>query len=104
MIEGFARRGGYFSFNGYFLAEPRHRKRNTFKEVPLDRLLVESDAPAMPLPAELNRYPLPGTPDGETVNHPANVAAAYEELARLRGMTVEELAGVVEGNFWRLFG
>jgi TatD DNase family protein len=104
MIEGFASRGGYFSFNGYFLAEQRHRKREGFKEVPLDRLLVESDAPAMPLPVELNRYPLPGAREGETVNHPANVAVAYEGLARLRGMTVEELAGVVEGNFWRLFG
>ena len=45
MIEGFARRGAYFSFNGYFLAEQRRRKSETFREVPLERLLVETDAP-----------------------------------------------------------
>lgn len=104
MIEEFAERGAYFSFNGYFLAQGRHRKLETFREVPMERLLVESDAPAMPLAPELNRYPLPESAEGEPVNHPANVAVAYEGLAKLRGMGVEELARVVEGNFWRLFG
>jgi len=104
MIEGFARRGAYFSFNGYFLAKQRHRKRETFLSVPIDRLLVESDAPAMPVPVELNRYPLPETAEHEPVNHPGNVAVAYEGLAALRGMGIEELANVVETNFQRLFG
>jgi TatD DNase family protein len=104
MIEGFAGRGGYFSFNGSFLAEQRHRKREAFREIPLDRLLVETDAPAMPVPAELDRYPLPEAPEGETVNHPGNIEVAYEGLARLRGMEIEELERVVEANFRRLFG
>jgi TatD DNase family protein len=103
MVEGFAGRGAYFSFNGSFLAEERHRKRETFREVPLDRLLVETDAPAMPAPAELDRYPLPETPEGERVNHPGNIEVAYEGLARLRGMGLKELESVVEGNFRRLF-
>jgi TatD DNase family protein len=104
MIEGFAKRGAYFSFNGYFLREDRQRKRETFREMPLERLLVETDAPAMPAPRELIRYPLPDTAQGETVNHPGNVAVAYEGLAGLREMETEELAAVVEGNFRRLFG
>jgi TatD DNase family protein len=104
MIEGFAGRGAYFSFNGSFLAEQRHRKREAFREIPLDRLLVETDAPAMPVPAELDRYPLPEAPEGETVNHPGNIEVAYEGLARLRGMEIEELERVVEANFRRLFG
>lgn len=103
MIEGFARRGAYFSFNGYFLAEPRHKKRETFLQVPLDRLLVESDAPAMPLPPDLNRHPLPDMADGAPVNHPANVVVAYEGLAKLRGMEIDDLAQAVEENFCRLF-
>ena len=103
MLEGFARRGAYFSFSGSFLAGPRRRKRETFREVPLERLLVETDAPAMPLPPELNSYPLPGTPEGEPVNHPGNLAVAYEGLAKLRELDGDALARAVEGNFRRLF-
>jgi TatD DNase family protein len=103
MIEGFAGRGAYFSFNGSFLAEQRHRKREAFKEIPLDRLLVETDAPAMPLPRELDRYPLPSTAEGETVNHPGNIEGAYQGLAKLREMELEELTRVVAENFRRLF-
>jgi TatD DNase family protein len=104
MVEDFAGRGAYFSFSGSFLAEQRHKKRDAFREVPLERLLVETDAPAMPLPPELDRYPLPQTADAEPVNHPGNIAVAYEGLAKLRGMEIEELARAVEENFWRLFG
>jgi TatD DNase family protein len=103
MIEGFSRRGAYFSFSGSFLASQRHRKRDAFREIPLDRLLVETDAPAMPLPSALNRYPLPDTAEGEPVNHPANIAVAYEGLANLRAMPEDDLAQVVAGNFRRLF-
>jgi len=103
MVAPFAERGAYFSFNGYFLDQNRRKKLEAFREVPLERLLVETDAPAMQLPAELVRYPLPKTTEGETVNHPGNLAVAYEGLAELRGMAVEELAKQVEENFRRLF-
>ncbi len=93
-----AERGAYFSFSGSFLAENRRAKAETFRDLPLDRLLVETDAPSMPLPAELDRFD-----DGET-NHPGNLIVAYEGLAELRGMPVGELAGIVEDNFSRLFG
>jgi len=103
MIAGFAKRGAYFSFNGSFLDEKRSRKRETFREVPLERLLVETDAPAMPLPREKEKYRLPDALEGERVNHPGNIAAAYEGLAELRGMKLEDLAASVEENFGRLF-
>jgi len=104
MVRPFAERGAYFSFNGYFLDQNRRGKLEAFREVPIERLLVETDAPAMPLPAELNRYPLPDTTDGKRVNHPGNLAVAYEGLAELRGMGVEELAKRAEENFRLLFG
>lgn len=103
MIEGFVARGAYFSFNGSFLAEPRQKKRDTFLHIPLNRLLVETDAPAMPLPPELDRYALPATPDGDPVNHPANLTVAYKGIATLRGIQLEELATLAEKNFQRLF-
>ena len=42
--------------------------------------------------------------DGTVINHPANVTAAYDALAELRGVPLELLAGQVETNFHRLFG
>jgi TatD DNase family protein len=104
MVAGFAARGAYFSFSGSFIAEQKHKKREAFREVPADRLLVETDAPAMPLPDGMIRYPLPPAPGGEPVNHPANLGVAYEGLAELRGLALEELARIVEANFHRLFG
>jgi len=102
MVAGFAKRGAYFSFSGSFLAEGRERKLEAFRRAPIERLLVETDAPAMAAPREMERFSLPDA-DGERVNHPGNLVVAYEGLARLRGIEVEELAGLVEGNFSRLF-
>lgn len=103
MVASFAAHGAYFSFNGAFL-EPRHAaKRDAFQHVPMDRLLVETDAPAMPLPATYARYSLPPANDGSPMNHPANLAATYAALADLRGVTLEALSAQVEENFRRFF-
>lgn len=104
MVPGFSQLGAYFSFNGSFLAEKKTRQRAAFRAVPADRLLVETDAPAMAPPAPWLTHPLPPSPTGKPVNHPANLAATYTGLAQLRGETVEALAGQVAANFARLFG
>lgn len=103
MMREFAALGGYFSFNAYFLHERKAAQREIFRQIPLDRLLVETDAPAMPPPDERNAYPLRAA-DGEMLNHPANLALAYAALAELRGSPIEALAVQVEENFGRLFG
>jgi TatD DNase family protein len=100
----FAEHGAYFSFNGYFLGERQRAKRIVFETLPLDRLLVETDAPAMPLPEAAREFALPGLADGNPINHPANIGAVYRGLAGVRNMRVEELAHVVAENFHRLFG
>ena len=104
LVPVFAERGAYFSFNGAFLAERHAAKLEAFRRVPADRLLVETDAPAMPLPPERATHALPPAPDGSAVNHPANLAAAYGGLAELRGLTPPALAAQVEENFVRFFG
>lgn len=102
MVPGFAAAGAYFSFSGSFLNAGRERKRAAFLVVPRDRLLVETDAPAMALELGLARHPL--SVAGRAVHHPADLAVAYEGLARLRGMAVAELAEIVAENYARLFG
>jgi TatD DNase family protein len=104
MVKTFADLGAYFSFNGSFLDPRKIRLRELYAMLPADRLLVETDAPAMRLPAPLERFSLPPTADGSLPNHPANLAATYAALAELRGLSVESLAAQVEENFVRLFG
>lgn len=96
--------GAYFSFNGGHLGERHAAKRAVFAALPSDRILVETDAPAMPLPAEHRKYSLPNLDDGTVVNHPANIGATYAGLAHLRHVPLESLATQVAENFRRLFG
>ena len=104
MIGNFTELGAYYSFNIQLLEPRRINRLNNFRHIPVKRLLVETDAPTKPPPAELNRFPLPPAADGAEVNHPANIAVAYEALAALRSVPLEDLAAQVEQNSRRLFG
>ena len=66
--------------------------RAVLGRVPLDRLLVETDAPYLaPVPHRGKR------------NEPAFVAHTASMLAELKGVAFEELARVTTDNFFRLF-
>lgn len=103
MIRSFTDLGAYFSFPGYYLHPRKERQRDTFRLVPRDRLLAETDAPDQGLPDERNTHPL-SDPAGHPVNHPANLAAVYAGLARLRQEPPEHLAEALAENFQRVFG
>jgi TatD DNase family protein len=103
LIKTFADLGAYFSFNASFLDDRRARQLNTFRQIPPDRLLIETDAPAMPLPLSWRTHKLPLSPDGFVVNHPGNIEAAYTGLAAFLGEPAATLASQVEKNFQRLF-
>lgn len=116
MVAPLAKLGAYFSLPGYFAHERKHRQRAAFKEVPRDRLLIETDAPdqclpvagagteaASNVPGGVERYALHDPASGKPINHPANLAAVYEFAAGLVGEPVEVLAEQVEANFRRLF-
>jgi TatD DNase family protein len=104
LAREFAALGGYFSFNGYFLGERQRAKREVFKLIPAERLLAETDAPAMPLPDGARTHELPGLADGNPINHPANIGAVYAGLASLRETSIDSLSAQLESNFRRLFG
>jgi TatD DNase family protein len=101
-IEHFARLGAYFSFSGYFLNRGKEERFEAFKAIPSERLLVETDAPSMLLPREKEFFSLEA--GGQRRNHPGNLVVAYQELARLRGVSEQELRQLFEQNFIRLFG
>ncbi len=104
MVGPLAGLGAFFSLPGYFAHERKRRQRETFRHVPPDRLLLETDAPDQLLPQERNPRPLLDPASGKALNHPANLSAVYEFAAELLGEPLAVLAGMVEENFQRLFG
>lgn len=103
MIKGFVELGGYFSLSGYFVNERKGRQREVFRHVPMDRLLLETDAPDM-LPPPSHQLHFLSDSQGAELNHPANIPAIYEFAAELYSIGMEELASIVEANFRRIFG
>ena len=104
MIKPLADLGAYFSLPGYFAHERKGRQRESFRHVPRDRLLIETDAPDQSLPANRVKYALEEVKTGKPINHPANLVAVYHFAAELREEPVEAMARQVEKNFKRLFG
>lgn len=104
MVPEFVRLGAYFGFPGYFAHERKVRQRETFLQIPLDRILLETDAPDQCLPDAWNRYPLKDARTGAALNHPANLGAVCEILAAVIGKDPTELAAATSANFDRLFG
>lgn len=102
MIGDFAALGAYFSFPGYYLHARKEAQREAFRHVPEDRLLIETDAPDQQLPDALNEFPLTDQ-NGGKINHPANVRAVYEGLARICSRDTTALTEAAAANFERLF-
>jgi TatD DNase family protein len=78
------------SFSGIVTFRKAEDLRDIAKHVPLDRLLVETDCPFLaPVPYRGRR------------NEPAYVVEVARCIAELRGVEVEEVAGVTTENFKR---
>ncbi len=103
LIKPFADLGAYFSCSGYFLADRKRAQLETFKHVPADRLLLETDAPDQLLPDSADRYALKSV-EGRRLNHPANIVSIYESVAAALEIGIEQLAHQLELNFRALFG
>ena len=104
MIPPLAKLGAFFSFPGYFLHSRKARQAATFRQVPQDRLLVETDAPDQLPPESAIEFPLGGEGSEPQLNHPANLRRIYQGLAMTLGCPVEDLSHRVEKNFIALFG
>ncbi len=84
--------GGYISFSGILTFPKSQVLREIARDVPAERLLVETDAPYLaPVPHRGKR------------NEPAFVAETARVLAGLRGLDGMALADLTTANFRRLF-
>ena len=85
--------GFYISISGIVTFRNAEELRAIVRDLPLDRLLVETDAPYLaPVPYRGKR------------NEPAFVAATAAAVATLKGVEPQHLAEVTSTNFFRLFG
>ena len=84
--------GMYISISGIVTFKAAESLRTIVRELPLDRLLVETDAP----------YLAPVPRRGKT-NEPAFVAHTAAKVAELKGISIAELEVVTTENFFRLF-
>lgn len=84
--------GLYVSFSGVVSFKNSEALREIAREIPADRLLVETDAPFLaPVPRR-----------GKT-NEPAFVVHTAAALAAARGVSPDEIAAATTENFFRLF-
>jgi len=84
--------GGYVSFSGILTFPKSEEFRSIARDLPADRLLVETDSPYLaPVPNRGKR------------NEPAWTAHTAKVLAETRNLTIAALADLTTANFHRLF-
>jgi len=84
--------GFLISFAGNITFPKAQQIRDSAKQVPLDRILIETDSPFLaPVPHRGER------------NEPVYVIEVARKLAELRGLTQEEIAAETTRNFRRFF-
>ena len=84
--------GLYISFSGIVTFRKSDELRGIAAEVPLDRMLVETDAPYLaPVPRRGKR------------NEPAFVAHTAAAIAQIKGIDVDAISQQTTDNFFRLF-
>jgi len=84
--------GLYLSISGIVTFKAAEELRDIVRDIPLDRLLVETDGPYLaPIPMRGKR------------NEPAFTAYTAEKVAEIKGISLEKLAESTTENFFNLF-
>lgn len=98
VAERLIQRGGVmFSFSGYFLQMRKQKVLQVFRQLPRDRILLETDAPEMMPPEEFVELPLEGG-----ANHPANLRAIAKAFEAGLGDGVIDKIAENSRAFWGL--
>jgi TatD DNase family protein len=92
VAQGALEMGFYISFSGIVTFKNAKELKDVARQVPLDRLLVETDSP----------YLAPVPYRGKT-NQPGWVKHVAEEVARLQNRSFADVAAATTHNFFKLF-
>ena len=85
--------GAYISASGVVTFKKSETLANTFKELPNNRILVETDSPY------LAPVPLRGKP-----NEPSYIIHTVKFLSKLKNIPFEDFSKITTKNFFNLFG
>ncbi len=85
--------GFYLSFTGTITYPKNNAIREIIKQIPIDRMLIETDCP----------YLTPQKFRGKR-NEPAYVRFTAEKMAEIKGLTIDDVARVTSRNCYDLFG
>ena len=93
VAQGALELGFHISFSGIVTFKNAKELKDVARRVPLERMLIETDSPYLaPMPFR------------GKLNQPAYVRHVAEEIARLRGISVDDVANATSANFFKLFG
>ena len=95
--------GAYFSFSGYYLNQFKKNQLDVFLSIPIERILIESDAPDMLPPEHVISYRLAPDANGTPVNHPANLRCIFNHFADHLKHDPIKLEKQITENFIRFF-
>ena len=85
--------GAYISASGVVTFKKSQTLAETFKKIPNNRILVETDSPY------LAPVPLRGKP-----NEPSYLVHTVKFLSQIKEMSFEDFSGITTKNFFKLFG
>ena len=85
--------GAFISASGVVTFKKSTDLANTFKDIPNDRILVETDSPYLaPVPLR-----------GKT-NEPSYIIHTVKFLSKLKGISFDDFSKITTSNFFKLFG
>ena len=84
--------GFYISFSGIITFKNAAEIRDSCKKIPINRILVETDAPFLaPVPFRGNR------------NEPSYITETIKKVAEIKSLELEEVINITTNNFFDLF-
>ena len=84
--------GSFFSASGIITFKNSTELQNTFKTIPLEKLLIETDSPFLaPIPMRGKK------------NEPSFIKYTAEKLSLIKTISVEEIINITTNNFNKLF-
>ena len=82
----------FFSASGIITFKNSIDLQNTFKTIPLEKLLIETDSPFLaPIPMRGKK------------NEPSFIKFTLEKLSSLKGTTIEQMSDITTDNFNKIF-
>ncbi|KAH7420322.1 hypothetical protein KP509_13G002000 [Ceratopteris richardii] len=119
MVHPLAKWGAYFSFSGFLTSMSEKKAKKMLKEVPLDRILIETDAPdALPrvdcsalmwvpgdacAPGEASDSNCMNNVPSQALNHPANIKSVLAYVSSMLGVEEKVVASAAYENAKKLF-